>query len=211
MTYIAHTVFISYHHIKDKEYANQLKEFYGSENTFIDRSPSEEIDSDDDDYILSEIRTKYLKNSSVTMVLIGEETWSRKWVDWEIYSSLRPYGDRTVNGLIGVLLPNAKTLPPRFEANYKIEQSQGLFITTSKQMGYAILVNWNDIVPPNPIWELLLGPFLSSEMKQKKNTMSQWIERAFLNREKKDLLDNTLPRYKENKIISKQGSNSLWW
>ncbi|WP_209440993.1 TIR domain-containing protein [Paenibacillus maysiensis] len=43
------------------------------------------------------MRTKHLKDSTVTFVLIGESTWSRRWVDWEIYSSLCGYGERTAN------------------------------------------------------------------------------------------------------------------
>ncbi|MFD1988933.1 TIR domain-containing protein [Paenibacillus nicotianae] len=52
------------------------------------------IKSENKDYILNEIRTKQLKDSVITIVLIGKDTWSRKWVDWEIYSSLHPYKER---------------------------------------------------------------------------------------------------------------------
>ncbi len=42
------------------------------------------IDSTDTDYVMSQIRQKYLKDSTVTIVLIGSCTHSRRYVDWEI-------------------------------------------------------------------------------------------------------------------------------
>src|SRR5262245_13410029 len=47
------------------------------------------IDSTNPEYVMSEIRRKYLGNSSVTIVLIGTCTHSRRYVDWELKSSLR--------------------------------------------------------------------------------------------------------------------------
>ncbi|WP_372493341.1 TIR domain-containing protein [Janibacter melonis] len=38
---------------------------------------------------MDRIRTKYLGDSSVTIVLVGSCTWARRYVDWEVYSSLR--------------------------------------------------------------------------------------------------------------------------
>ena len=65
----------------------------------------------------------YLKDSTVTVVLIGEETWKRKHVDWEIGSSLRQTQNNSRSGLLGIILPtypresvkkyNPYTIPPR--------------------------------------------------------------------------------------------------
>ena len=63
----------------------------------------EEFDSDDDNHVLEQIRRKYLKMSTVPIVLLGARTWSLKWVDWEIYASLRPYGNRPANGLLAII------------------------------------------------------------------------------------------------------------
>jgi hypothetical protein len=128
---LAHKVFVSYHHENDQAKADYLKTQYGANNTLLDRSLDEEIDSDDDDYILSQIRTNHLKDSTVTIVLIGSETSGRKWVDWEIYSSLRPYGSRTRNGLLGIYLPTAGDTPARLQDN----------ITS----GYAVTMDWSKI------------------------------------------------------------------
>lgn len=126
-----HKVFVSYHHYNDQRQANHLRYYYGINNTLIDRSLPEGLDSEDDDYILSVIRTKHLRDSTVTIVLIGSETYKRKWVDWEIYSSLRPYKDRKRNGLLGIYLPSATFTPARLEDNIK--------------SGYAVTMRWENI------------------------------------------------------------------
>jgi len=78
------------------------------------------INSTDTDYVMQRIREKYLGDSTVTIVLIGSCTHSRRYVDWEIKSSLRR-GQYAPNGLLGILLPsrgNSAWFPPRLEANW---------------------------------------------------------------------------------------------
>jgi len=128
---MAHKVFVSYHHGNNQNRANHLRDTYGSDNTLIDRSLADVYDDKTDDEILALIRTNHLKNSTVTIVLIGSETANRKWVDWEIYSSLRPYGDRTRNGLLGIYLPTAGATPARLQDNI--------------DSGYAVTMNWENI------------------------------------------------------------------
>ena len=94
-----HKVFISYHHDVDQAYADKLRELY-SGNAIIDKSMYEDLSHLQADTILDKIRQEHLLDSTVTVVLVGEYTWGRKWVDWEIYASLRPYAERTRNGLV---------------------------------------------------------------------------------------------------------------
>lgn len=78
------------------------------------------IDSTNTDYVMTQIRQKYLQDTTVTIVLVGSCTHSRRYVDWEIKSSLRQ-GEYTPNGLIGIILPSKGQnayLPPRLEANW---------------------------------------------------------------------------------------------
>nr|VFK38084.1 MAG: MTH538 TIR-like domain (DUF1863) [Candidatus Kentron sp. SD]VFK42829.1 MAG: MTH538 TIR-like domain (DUF1863) [Candidatus Kentron sp. SD] len=78
------------------------------------------IDSTDTDYVMRRIRELYLGDSTVTIVLIGSCTHSRRYVDWEIKTSLRQ-GAYTPNGLMGIVLPsqnNSAHLPPRLKANW---------------------------------------------------------------------------------------------
>jgi len=78
------------------------------------------INSTDTDYVMTQIREKYLLDTTVTIVLVGSCTHSRRYVDWEIKSSLRQ-GEYTPNGLMGIILPSkgqSAYLPPRLEANW---------------------------------------------------------------------------------------------
>jgi len=78
------------------------------------------IDSANADYVIRRIRELYLGDSTVTIALLGSCTHSRRYVDWEIKSSLRQ-GHNTPNGLMGIVLPsrsNRAYLPPRIEANW---------------------------------------------------------------------------------------------
>lgn len=79
------------------------------------------IDSTNTDYVMSQIRQRYLRDSTVTIVLIGSCTHSRRYVDWEIKASLRQGETVTPNGLIGILLPSQGRnglLPPRLQENW---------------------------------------------------------------------------------------------
>ena len=75
------------------------------------------------------IRDEFIRDASVTVVLIGPCTWQRKHVDWEIGSSLRDTNLNSRCGLLGILLPNHPDfgkqtynpylIPPRLADNCK--------------------------------------------------------------------------------------------
>ena len=78
------------------------------------------INSTNPEYVMSQIRQKYLGDSTVTIVLVGSCTHSRRYVDWELKTSLR-CGSYTPNGVMGIILPSqgkAAILPPRLAANW---------------------------------------------------------------------------------------------
>ena len=64
------------------------------------------VDSKNLNYIMRQIREEYLQDSTVTIVLLGQCTWSRKFVDWEIASSLRNDLRNKRSGLLGIVLPS---------------------------------------------------------------------------------------------------------
>ena len=85
-----HKVFISYHHQNDQYYKDWLVEFAERHSIFVDASVDTRDISDhlSDQAIRETIRDHYLRDSTVTIVLVGSETRRRKHVDWEIYSSM---------------------------------------------------------------------------------------------------------------------------
>ena len=83
------------------------------------------IDSTNTDYVMSRVRAKYLGDSTVTILLIGSCTHSRRYIDWELKTSLRQ-GEYVPNGLLGLTLPyknGTAHLPPRFKENWKADGS----------------------------------------------------------------------------------------
>ena len=118
-------VFISHYKGDKDEVEAFIDEFCNKENVFTPRvlganENDEFIDSSDTDYVMTQIRKKYLEDSTVTIILIGRCTHSRRYVDWELKSSLRQ-GEYTPNGVLGILLKskgNSGHLPPRLKDNW---------------------------------------------------------------------------------------------
>lgn len=102
-----HKVFISYHHANDQSYKEDLLTLSRRHDLFIDASVDTGDISDllDDDAIRRKIRDDYLRDSSVTIVLVGSETQSRKHVDWEIYSSMFNGSVNKQSGILVINLP----------------------------------------------------------------------------------------------------------
>lgn len=122
MATIRRKCFISYHHA-DQGAVNQfIRSFDHEHDTFIARGLGEEMPGDviqsaNTDYVMAKIRNRFLADSTVTIVLMGRCTWARRYVDWEIQSSLRRGEQTTPNGLLGIKLPSFRNFPPRFEKN----------------------------------------------------------------------------------------------
>ena len=100
-------------------FANQLQIFtpyvLGANNN------DDFIESNNPEYVMTRIRQIYLKDSTVTIVLVGSCTHSRRYVDWEIKSSLKQGENYMPNGLMGIILPsqgNTAFMPQRLNDNW---------------------------------------------------------------------------------------------
>ena len=121
-------VFISHFREDRKEVDTFIQKFANEEKVFTPyvlgaNDNDEFIDSMKPEYVMTQIRKKYLLDTTVTIVLLGKCTHSRRYIDWELKTSLRQ-GEYTPNGVIGILLPSAGKsvyLPPRLEANWTKE------------------------------------------------------------------------------------------
>lgn len=175
MTNVKHRVFISYHHEDQKEVDEFIKTFSDERNVFTYRAlgvmSNDIINSKDPKYVMSQIRKNYLKDSVVTIVLIGKCTWSRRYVDWEIKTSLRQ-GEYTPNGLLGILLPSMGDTaqpPQRLKDN---------LLGNNADEGYARWYIYPD----------------------RKDSLNNWIEDAFNARKNRaNLIVNSAEMFKYNK------------
>ena len=129
--------FVSYHHERDQKYLSRLRKVISSMKV-ADYSLKDDIGHLTNDTIYNKVRTK-MRNCSVTIVLIGERTGYRKWIDWEIWASLRgytypiaPYKSFKSNGLLGIFLPTAShSIPERLKDNI--------------DTGYAVNMKWENL------------------------------------------------------------------
>jgi hypothetical protein len=143
---VRHKCFLSYHHADQQAVDAFIATFDDKHDVLITRGiamPDDVIDSEDPDYVMRRIRTLYLKDSTVTVVLVGACTWARKYVDWEVQASLRQPKDGLPNGLLAVLLDKKATegrLPDRVKAN--VESGYARFAPYPKSA--AVLWSWID-------------------------------------------------------------------
>ena len=127
-------VFISYYHGDQDAVDKFVKDF---SNVFIPKTVGVKdgdfnFNSKDPNYIMRKIRETKLEDSTVTIVLIGDCTHSRRYVDWEVKASLQR-GTTLPNGLIAINLPymGAKcALPNRVLQNIKRD-------ALNNDLGYA--------------------------------------------------------------------------
>lgn len=128
---VKRTVFLSHSHLHEWESKAFLREF-GS--VFHARhiglsNKNDRIKSNDTDYVMGRIRTELIQSrSTVTIVLVGSCTHSRRYVDWEIKASLQQGEGRIPNGLLAIQLPscpNGAFLPPRLELNWRRNDAEG--------------------------------------------------------------------------------------
>jgi len=140
-----HKIFISYHHANDEADKIEFEELYCD---VLDSCISKSVkDGDIDDKLSHEeirksIRDNYLKKSTVTVVFIGKDTWKRKHVDWEIYSSLYDGSINKRSGLIGVLLPSYPDLKDNEYYPYNIPPR----LYDNIESGFAEIYSWDDFV-----------------------------------------------------------------
>ncbi|MFC2059702.1 TIR domain-containing protein [Chloroflexota bacterium] len=169
MANIRHKVFISYHHDDQVEVEEFVETFDEERNVFIARAlgvgiEEDIINSNDTDYVMGRIRKLYLKDSTVTVVLIGKCTWARRYVDWEIQASLRHGETVTPNGLLGILLPSMgkKATPPeRLQKNLpEQDNTDGYARWYIYPQRRDVLANWIDdaFIARNSRASLIVNP-----------------------------------------------------
>ncbi len=170
-----HKVFVSYHHDNDQFYRDRFERIFATAHDIIvpwsvqigEINPLLPTET-----IRQKIRDEYLRDSTVTVVLVGTQTWQRKHVDWEIGSSIRHTAYNPRSGLLGIILPTYQkpspseydiyTVPPRLQNNVKC--------------GFAKIYEWSE----DPVM------------------VSNWIHEAFVRRNQNPPPDNSYPNFAKN-------------
>lgn len=128
---VRHKCFISYHGADIVGVTDFVEAF---NDVFIPRvvgvSDSDHfkdpVSSQDEEYIKAQIGTKYLSDSTVTILYVGACAWSRKYIDWELSSSLRNDTVNRRNGLLAITPASraANKLPDRLADNWAEDGSR---------------------------------------------------------------------------------------
>jgi Thoeris protein ThsB, TIR-like domain len=125
---MARRVFFSFHFDRDIWRANQVRNanvVAGSDVAgFFDHSEYSEAKKKGDEAIKRMI-LRHLKNTSVTVVLIGRETANRAWVRYEIKQSIAQD-----NGLLGIYIHHLK--------NQERETDLGLFRPSKPTVPFGV-------------------------------------------------------------------------
>lgn len=131
-----HKVFISYHHDNDQWAKEKLLELNSKYDIFIDGSVDTGDISDDlsDEEIRKKIRDEYLRDTTVTILLVGTETKNRKHIDWELYPSMYDGKVNKKSGILVIQLPS--TNPQYITASHGDEEKINL---------YQSVTNWISI------------------------------------------------------------------
>ena len=108
-TFNRHKVFISCYYNKGGHYKRLLEDWNESADIFVNESVQEhEIhDSYTDETIRRIIRDYYIRDSTVTIVLCGPETRTRKFVDWELHATMYDTQKNPKGGILVISLPSA--------------------------------------------------------------------------------------------------------
>ena len=185
-----HKVFTSFHN-DDMAYKDKFVRMLGDD--IVDKSVHDE-DIDDAnrpvDTIRRIIRDDYIADASVTVMLIGPDTWRRKHVDWEISSSISKTKKNPRCGLLGILLPNhpdyhkstydSGNIPPRLADNCEGEDP------------YAEIYRWEDLKKPGV-----------------KAKIRRWIDEAF-KRKDGDPPNNGREAFRNNRSPEATQESRFW-
>ena len=114
-------VFISYYHgdqIAVNKFVQDFSDVFIAKTVGV-KDGDFDFNSTNPEYIMRKIRENKLQDSTVTIVLVGSCTHSRRYVDWEVKASLQQ-GNTLPNGLIAINLPymgSEGALPDRVNKN----------------------------------------------------------------------------------------------
>jgi hypothetical protein len=174
-----HKIFLSLH-AADINYKNMFIEAFGEATHSISsrfdytRAIGEELNP-------KKIRDTYLKDTSVTVALIGPQTWESKYVDWELSASLRNTEQNLRSGIIGIVLPGY----PLYDTSLYGPETIPARLNSNLRNRYAQIYTW-----PDNMYDMM-----------------EWIHEAY-QRRGRIIPDNTYPLFKKNVSNDKWAANN---
>lgn len=181
-----HKTFVSYHHANDQSYKQIFDLRFGNRFEILERGSVDLGDIDPNlqtETIRQKIRDEYLRDCSVTVVLVGVDTWKRKHVDWEIGATIRDTARNPRGGLLGILLPSyqraqVRRLQTAYDGSITSHDRDSIPARLHDNVanGYASLHLWSE--DPEEVQD--------------------WIHAAYL-RKARILPDNSFPTFARNR------------
>ncbi len=111
--HVGHKTYISFKE-EDSNYKAEIQSW--THLDCVDKSLNTPITSTDAEYILRRIREDYLRDSTVTIFLIGNRSaevlgsWEQQYIKGELQASLYNGSGNTKSGILGVVLPDMETV-----------------------------------------------------------------------------------------------------
>ncbi|WP_342272796.1 TIR domain-containing protein [Spiroplasma endosymbiont of Acasis viretata] len=176
-------IFISYHHLREQEEKDQLAELIKKYANYLNiKDMSVEIGDIDTTWsnneIAKTIRQNHLKDTTITILILGIHTKCRQHIDWEIEASLNKYGSlnrrKKINSFI-ILLTADFIKKAKINCNFNntcdyssliTQENAGQRIYETVINKHAIIATYDEIFSDIIILKNLLDKVQSNHKKE---------------------------------------------
>ncbi|CAB1055178.1 TIR domain-containing protein [Spiroplasma endosymbiont of Danaus chrysippus] len=220
-------IFISYHHLREQEEKNQLAELIKKYANYLNiKDISVEIGDIDTTWsnneIAKTIRQNHLKDTTITILILGIHTKCRQHIDWEIEASLNKYGSlnrrKKINSFI-ILLTADFIKKAKTNCNFNntcdyssliTQENAGQRIYETVINKHAIIATYDEIFSDIIILKNLLDKVQSNHKKEEmfyQNVISpSFLKPTVLKDNTKDTVFNEKKEIDNAKLTSSQDS-----
>ncbi|WP_338973499.1 TIR domain-containing protein [Spiroplasma endosymbiont of Tricholauxania praeusta] len=222
-------IFISYHHLREQEEKDQLAELIKKYANYLNiKDMSVEIGDIDttssNNEIAKTIRQNHLKDTTITILILGIHTKCRQHIDWEIEASLNKYGSlnrrKKINSFI-ILLTADFIKKAKINCNFNntcdyssliTQENAGQRIYETVINKHAIIATYDEIFSDIIILKNLLDKVQSNHKKEEmfyQNVISpSFLKPTVLKDNTKDTVFNEKKEI-DNAILSSNKDNGV--
>jgi hypothetical protein len=134
-------IFVSYYHSEDRFYKDKFEELFTRQNQIFLSGSVHRGDISFDStrsQVTGNINANYLQTADLVVVLIGQSTFKRYYVDHEIYSAIR--NKDHPKGLLGLVLPTREDYNS-FSKDWRTYPGR---LLDNLKRRYAVVVDWSE-------------------------------------------------------------------